>query len=99
MAIPDPTEEIKAIRHRLGAAFDYDLERIVADIQRQANRIWRQVRELATPQDRKEPRDAHRVAEPIALAQQIKLGDRVIPGVRPHLALQAHGQTESKCMT
>ena len=34
MTIPDPTEEIKAIRHRLGAAFDYDLDRIVADIQR-----------------------------------------------------------------
>jgi hypothetical protein len=34
MTIPDPTAEIKAIRHRLGAAFDYDLERIFADIQR-----------------------------------------------------------------
>lgn len=33
MTIPDPTEEIKAVRHRLGAAFDYDLDRIVADIQ------------------------------------------------------------------
>ncbi|HAC92280.1 MAG TPA: hypothetical protein DCF63_16875 [Planctomycetaceae bacterium] len=32
--IPDPTEEIKAIRHRLGAEFDYDLDRIFADIQR-----------------------------------------------------------------
>ncbi len=34
MMIPDPTTEIKAIRHRLGAAFDYDLDRICADIQR-----------------------------------------------------------------
>ncbi len=34
MTTPDPTEEIKAIRHRLGAAFDYDLDRIFADIQR-----------------------------------------------------------------
>jgi hypothetical protein len=34
MEIPDPTEEIKAIRHRLGAQFDYDLDRICADIQR-----------------------------------------------------------------
>jgi hypothetical protein len=34
MTIPDPTDEIKAIRHQLGAAFDYDLDRIVADIQR-----------------------------------------------------------------
>ena len=32
--IPDPTDEIKAIRHRLGAEFDYDLDRILADIQR-----------------------------------------------------------------
>ena len=32
--IPDPTEEIKAIRHRLGAQFDFDIDRIVADIQR-----------------------------------------------------------------
>ncbi len=34
MTIPDPTAEIKDIRHRLGAAFDYDLSRIFADIQR-----------------------------------------------------------------
>ncbi len=34
MTIPDPTEEVKAIRHRLGAEFDYDLDRIFADIQR-----------------------------------------------------------------
>lgn len=34
MMIPDPTAEIKAIRHRLGADFDYDLDRIFADIQR-----------------------------------------------------------------
>jgi len=31
--IPDPTEEIKAIRHRLGAEMDFDLDRIIADIQ------------------------------------------------------------------
>lgn len=29
--IPDPTEEIKAIRHRLGAEMDFDLDRIIAD--------------------------------------------------------------------
>jgi len=34
MTIPDPTAEIKAIRHRLGAEFNYDLSRIFADIQR-----------------------------------------------------------------
>jgi len=32
--IPDPTEEIKAIRHRLGAEMDFDVDRIVADAQR-----------------------------------------------------------------
>jgi len=32
--IPDPTEEIKAIRHRLGAELDYDLDRIVDDTRR-----------------------------------------------------------------
>ena len=35
--IPDPTTEIKEIRHRLGAKFDYDLNRIFADIQRRQN--------------------------------------------------------------
>ena len=34
MTIPDPTAEIKAIRHQLGADFDFDLDRIFADIQR-----------------------------------------------------------------
>jgi hypothetical protein len=34
MANPDPTDEIKSVRHRLGAEFDYDLDRIVEDIQR-----------------------------------------------------------------
>jgi len=34
MTTPDPIAEIKAIRHRLGAAFDYDLDRIFTDIQR-----------------------------------------------------------------
>jgi hypothetical protein len=39
--IPDPTDEIKAIRHRLGAEFDYDLDRIFADIQRRQNESGR----------------------------------------------------------
>ena len=41
--IPDPTEEIKAIRHRLGAEMDFDLDRIIADIQqrqRTSGRIY-----------------------------------------------------------
>jgi len=32
--IPDPTEEIKAIRHRLGAEMDFDLDRIIDDVRR-----------------------------------------------------------------
>lgn len=32
--IPDPTEEIKEIRHRLGAELDFDLDRIIADTRR-----------------------------------------------------------------
>ena len=31
---PDPTDEIKAIRHRLGAEFGYDLHKIIADTRR-----------------------------------------------------------------
>ena len=34
MTIPDPTEEIKAIRHRLGAELDFDLDRIFASIRK-----------------------------------------------------------------
>lgn len=41
MTISDPTIEIKAIRHRLGAEFDYDLNRIVADIQRRQSESGR----------------------------------------------------------
>lgn len=37
MMIPDPTTEIKEIRHRLGAKFNFDLDRIFADIQRRQN--------------------------------------------------------------
>jgi hypothetical protein len=29
--IPDPTDEIKAARHRLGAELDFDLHRIIED--------------------------------------------------------------------
>jgi hypothetical protein len=41
MMIPDPTEEIKAIRHRLGEDFNFDLERIFADIQRRQSESGR----------------------------------------------------------
>ena len=34
MTILDPTEEIKAIRHRLGAEMDFDVSRIVAETRR-----------------------------------------------------------------
>ena len=33
--IPDPTDEIKRIRHRLGADANFDLGRIFADLRRQ----------------------------------------------------------------
>lgn len=33
--IPDPTAEIKRIRHQLGADADFDLGRIFADLRRQ----------------------------------------------------------------
>lgn len=42
MTIPDPTVEIKAIRHRLGADFGFDLEKIFADIQRRQNESGRE---------------------------------------------------------
>ena len=32
--IPDPTEEIKTIRHRLGAELGFDLQKIIADTRR-----------------------------------------------------------------
>ena len=39
--ILDPTEEIKAIRHRLGAEMDFDINRIVADAQRRQSESGR----------------------------------------------------------
>jgi len=32
--IPDPTEEIKSIRHKLGAELGFDLHKIIADTRR-----------------------------------------------------------------
>ncbi len=32
--VPDPTAEIKRIRHRLGAEMDFDLDRIFAELRR-----------------------------------------------------------------
>jgi len=32
--VRDPTEEIKAIRHRMGAEMDFDVDRIIEDAQR-----------------------------------------------------------------
>jgi hypothetical protein len=37
----DPTNEIKAIRHRLGAKLDFDLDRIFADIQKRQHESGR----------------------------------------------------------
>jgi len=42
MKTPDPTEEIKAVRHRLGDKFDFDLDRIYADIEKRQESSGRQ---------------------------------------------------------
>ena len=42
MKTPDPTEEIKAVRHRLGEKFDFDLDRIYADIEKRQESSGRQ---------------------------------------------------------
>ena len=39
--IPDPTEEIKSIRHQLGAEMDFDLHRIIADTRRRQSESGR----------------------------------------------------------
>ena len=39
--IPDPTEEIKAIRHRLGAELGYDLHKVIADTRRRQSESGR----------------------------------------------------------
>jgi len=41
MVIPDPTEEIKAIRHRMGAGFNFDLDKIVEDIKHRQEKSGR----------------------------------------------------------
>ncbi len=46
------TDQIRAIRHELAAQFDNDLDRIVADLQRQQRESGRDYIELA----RREPR-------------------------------------------
>ncbi len=40
--MPDPTAEMKRIRHQLGADVDFDLGRIFADLQRQQETSGRQ---------------------------------------------------------
>ena len=42
MKTPDPTEEIKAVRHRIGEKFDFDLDRIYADIEKRQESSGRQ---------------------------------------------------------
>jgi len=65
MMIPDPTEEIKAIRHRLGADFGFDLDRIFTDIQRRQSEsgrtyITRQPRRIADNNALHRSREAER---------------------------------------
>jgi RNA binding exosome subunit len=40
--IPDPTDEIKAVRHRLGAEQNFDLHRIIEDIRRRQQESGRE---------------------------------------------------------
>lgn len=40
--IPDPTDEIKAVRHRLGAEFGFDLHRIIEDTRKRQQESGRQ---------------------------------------------------------
>ena len=51
---PTPTDEIKAVRHRLGAEFDYDLHRIIAEIQKRQKESGREYIRLP----KREPRIA-----------------------------------------
>lgn len=51
-----PTEEIRAIRHELAARFDNDLDRIVADLQRQQQDSGRQY--ITLPKRPPQPRSA-----------------------------------------
>ena len=39
--IPDPTDEIKAIRHKLGAELGFDLHNIIADARRRQSESGR----------------------------------------------------------
>jgi hypothetical protein len=51
--IPDPTDEIKTVRHRLGAELDFDLHRIVADTRRRQEDSGRQYIRLPKRPSRK----------------------------------------------
>lgn len=50
-----PTEEIRAIRHKLAAQFDNDLDRIVADLQRQQRESGREYITLPKRTPRQQP--------------------------------------------
>jgi len=50
-----PTEEIRAIRHELAAQFDNDLDRIVADLQRQQRESGREYITLPKRTPRQRP--------------------------------------------
>lgn len=54
---PDPTAEIKAIRHRLGAELNFEIDRIIADIQRRQKSSGQAYVRLSKQQPRLTPRD------------------------------------------
>lgn len=57
--IPDPTDEIKALRHRMGAELGFDLHRIVEDVRRRQAESGLEYVRLC----KKEPQIALRSAE------------------------------------
>jgi RNA binding exosome subunit len=56
-----PTEEIRAIRHMLAAQFDNDLDRIVADLQRQQQESGREYIRLPKRTPRQQRTTNHRL--------------------------------------
>jgi hypothetical protein len=57
--IPDPTEEIRAIKRELAAKFDYDIHRIFADLQRQQRESGRVYVTLPPRPPRQQPTTSH----------------------------------------
>ena len=66
--IPGPTDEIKAVRHRLGAELDFDLHRTIEDTQRRQQESGREYIRLPKREPRITMRST-RAAKPGDLAE------------------------------